>query len=100
MPKINHIEDIKSTLIPLFIEYGITKGAVFGSFARGEETDASDVDLLFSIGTHMPLSRWTQMEDHIQNALGRSVDFVEYGTLSKRVEAEVLMEAIVIYEQT
>jgi predicted nucleotidyltransferase len=47
----------------------------------------------------MPLSEWNRMEERIQNALGRPVDFVEYGTFSKRVESEVLKEAIVLYEQ-
>ena len=93
------IEDIRDLLIPVFMEYGITKSAVFGSFARGEQTENSDVDLLFSINGHMPLSRWDEMESRIQRALGRSVDFVEYGTLSRRIEQEVLKEAVIIYEQ-
>ncbi|MBC7765672.1 MAG: nucleotidyltransferase domain-containing protein [Hyphomonadaceae bacterium] len=93
------IEQIKAIVTPLFIAYGVTKGAVFGSYARGDETESSDVDLLFSIGKSMPLSKWHEMEDEIQKALGKRVDFVEYGTLSKRVEQEVLREAVVIYEQ-
>ncbi|MDR0859324.1 MAG: nucleotidyltransferase domain-containing protein [Oscillospiraceae bacterium] len=93
------IDAIRDSLIPLFIEYGITKSAVFGSFARGEETDSSDVDLLFSINNHMPLSEWNKMEERIQTALGRPVDFIEYGTFPKRLETEILKEAVLLYEQ-
>ncbi len=95
----NNIEQIKEIITPFFIEYGITKSAVFGSYARGEETETSDVDLLFSIGKSMPLSKWNEMENQIQTAIGKRVDFIEYGTLPKRVEQEVLKEAVVIYEQ-
>ena len=95
----NTIEQLKTVLTPYFIRYGITKGAVFGSYARGEENDTSDIDLLFSIGTSMPLGKWDEMENEIQKAVGKKVDFIEYGTLPKRVEQEVLKEAVVIYEQ-
>jgi len=95
----NSIEQIKRDITPLFIEYGVTKGAIFGSYARGEETEDSDVDLLFSIGKSMPLSIWNEMENKIQKAIGKRVDFIEYGSLSRRVEEEVLKEAVVIYEQ-
>ena len=96
---LSNLEQIKATLIPCFIQYGITKGAIFGSYARGEETEKSDVDLLFSIGKSMPLSQWNEMESSIEKALGKKVDFVEFGSLPKRVEQEILKEAIVIYEQ-
>ena len=95
----NNIEQIKTIVTPLFIEYGVTKGAVFGSYARGEQTESSDVDLLFSIGKSMPLSKWNEMENKIQKAIDKRVDFIEYGTLTRRVEQEVLKDAVVIYEQ-
>ena len=47
----------------------------------------------------MSLSKWNEMENQIQTAIGKRVDFIEYGTLPKRVEQEVLKEAVVIYEQ-
>ncbi|MBE3101765.1 MAG: nucleotidyltransferase domain-containing protein [Firmicutes bacterium] len=94
-----NIDEIKSILIQFFIQYGITKGAIFGSYARGEETENSDVDLLFSIGKSMPLNEWNEMENNIQKAIGKKVDFVEFGSLSKRVEQEILKEAVIIYEQ-
>lgn len=94
-----NIDEIKSILIQFFIQYGITKGAIFGSYARGEETENSDVDLLFSIGKSMPLNEWNEMENNIQKAIGKKVDFVEFGSLSKRVEQEILKEAVITYEQ-
>jgi uncharacterized protein len=95
----SNIDKIKLILTPLFIQYGVTKGAIFGSYARGEETENSDIDLLFSIGKSMPLNEWNKMESNIQDAIGKKVDFVEFGSLPKRVELEVLKEAVIIYEQ-
>ena len=47
----------------------------------------------------MHLSEWSEMENKIEKAIGKHVDFIEYGTLPRRVEQEVLKEAVVIYEQ-
>lgn len=94
-----NIDKIKLILLPFFIQYGITKGAIFGSYARGEETENSDVDLLFSIGKSMPLNEWNDMESNIQKAIGEKVDFIEFGSLPKCVEQEILKEAVIIYEQ-
>lgn len=94
-----NIESIKNVLIPIFIQYGITKSAIFGSFARGEQTESSDVDILFSIRNGMPLSQWSEMEEKIESSIGRHVDMIEFGSLPKRVENEILKEAVTIFEQ-
>lgn len=40
------IEEIKNKLEPIFKKYGLKKAAVFGSYARKEAHNNSDVDLL------------------------------------------------------
>jgi UTP:GlnB (protein PII) uridylyltransferase len=38
--------DIRARLIAVLRQHGVRRAGVFGSFARGEQTSASDVDLL------------------------------------------------------
>ena len=40
------IDDIRSALVDIAPAYGISKAYLFGSFARGEQTDDSDIDLV------------------------------------------------------
>lgn len=93
------IEEIKTAIIPLMERHSITRCAIFGSYARGDETERSDIDLLFSIEKHMTLEEWDAMEKEFETTLEKHVDFIEFGTFSKRVEAEVMKEAIMLYEK-
>jgi predicted nucleotidyltransferase len=40
------IDDIRTKVKPIAEDYGINKLALFGSYARGEATDESDMDFL------------------------------------------------------
>ena len=40
------IEDIKKRVIPIVIKYGINTFSLFGSYARGEATEDSDLDFV------------------------------------------------------
>ncbi|MEW5941131.1 MAG: nucleotidyltransferase domain-containing protein [Chloroflexota bacterium] len=42
----NIVDDIKSRLTPLFQKHHIQKAILFGSFARGEQSRRSDIDLI------------------------------------------------------
>ena len=40
-------EDIQNNIRPFIDEYGIKKVGIFGSYARGQAKETSDIDLLF-----------------------------------------------------
>ena len=44
------IEEIKNTAIPIVEEYGVVRLSIFGSYARGEANDDSDLDFLIDKG--------------------------------------------------
>lgn len=48
MGKIYTIDEIRTLVKPIAERYGIEKVLLFGSYARGEATESSDVDLLIS----------------------------------------------------
>ena len=62
----------------------VLKAWLFGSFARGEETLDSDVDILVRFDrTTSPIGLLAYMRMHreLEERLGRKVDLVEEGTL-------------------
>ena len=59
----------KSTL------YGIAKMGIFGSVARNEQTEDSDVDVYVEM-TKPDLFNMVHIKEDLQNLLGKSVDIV------------------------
>lgn len=84
----------------LFSKQPIEKAWIFESFARGEDTQESDVDILvrYTPGTALGLFGICEMIDKLENLLGRKVDLVEEGTLYPRVAKRVETEKIQVYE--
>ncbi len=59
---------------------------MFGSAARGEDTDASDIDLLVRFSPGSSLFDLLHLSDELERILGRRVDVVSEGGLKARDE--------------
>lgn len=66
---------------------------VFGSVARGEATEASDVDLLVAFGPDRSLLDQVHLIVDLEKLLGRRVDVVAEGGLLQR-DQHILAEAV------
>lgn len=76
--------------------YGIVRIGVFGSFVYGEQTDASDVDLL----VEMPKPGgflFVEAAQYVEDLLGRDVDFIEPHALHPRMRDRVFREAVYVW---
>jgi len=76
-------EAMTQTIAEYFKTQPVLKAWLFGSFARGEETPDSDVDILVEFDHHTPIGLfgYARMHRELQDSLGRRVDLVEEGTL-------------------
>ena len=73
---------------------------MFGSFARGEETPLSDVDLLVQYDEDgISLLKHAAMICDLEKLLDRDVDLVEDGTLRSRIKEYVNQDRKLIYER-
>ncbi len=79
----------------------IQRAWIFGSFARGEETQLSDVDLLvqYDENARISLLKHAAMICELEKLLDRPVDIVEDGTLRPRVKESVNRDRRLIYER-
>lgn len=48
-------EEIRRRITPVAVRYRLKAGYLFGSYARGEATDESDIDLLIDTETIPPI---------------------------------------------
>ncbi|MGB2934236.1 MAG: nucleotidyltransferase domain-containing protein [Nostocoides sp.] len=67
---------------------------VFGSVARGEDDERSDVDLLFVMGRPLSLMELGRLEDDVSAAIGVPVDLVPEGSLRPALRDRALTEAV------
>ena len=78
----------------------VLKAWLFGSFARGEETELSDVDILVILddSQHIGLKFFGMYED-LKALLGRNVDLVTARSLAPYARKSVDHDKILIYER-
>ena len=74
--------------------YPIRSMGVFGSYARGEQREDSDVDVLVELGDGMDLIAYAGLQLELSDALGVSVDLVEREALRPRLAPHVLSEVV------
>ena len=79
----------------------VVKAWLFGSFARGEERDDSDVDILVKFDHSLPIGlfAYVRMHRELEEKLGRKVDLVEEGTLRPAAQLTANRDLKVVYER-
>ena len=86
-------------LVELCERNDIRRLRVFGSFARGDESDASDVDLIADFAERKSLLDLVRIEREFAERLGRNVDLLTEAALSPYLRDRVLQESRLVYER-
>ena len=79
-------------------ERGLSRIGVFGSFALGEQTPESDVDLLVEFSNKPSGFAYMEPPDFAEAILGREVDWIEPHLLRPRLRDRVLREVVYVWE--
>lgn len=73
--------------------FSVSRIGIFGSVARGEQTEASDIDILVEFSRPIGFFTFLELEEFLSRNLGASVDLVTPDALKpvirERVTAEV-----------
>lgn len=86
----------------LAAEYGVKRIGLFGSYARGEPTEASDIDLIVEF--ERPIGfRFVELAEYLEKVLGREVDWVTKHAVERSQNwlrrKEILSTASVIFDK-
>ena len=76
-------------LTAILKNYGVTDVSVFGSFGRGDAGPKSDLDLLVTYKPGTTLFDAANLQDELEQILGRRVDLVSRKYLSKRLASRI-----------
>lgn len=83
----------KDRLEAILQSHGVTKVSVFGSFARGDANPDSDLDLLVRYRAGTSLFDVIDLQNELEQALGRKVDIVSEKyirpRLAKRIKQDI-----------
>ena len=69
---------------------------LFGSYAKGEQKEKSDLDILVDFYEPISLFRFIELEDFLSQQLGVKVDLVMKDALKSRIKDSILKEAIYV----
>ena len=89
------------TIAEYFKTQPVLKAWLFGSYARGEETPLSDVDILVNLDHSQPVGlKFFGIWNDLERLLDRKVDLVEEGELLPFAEKSANRDKRLIYERT
>ena len=94
------IYEMSSKMANYFKTQPVLKAWIFGSFARGEETSESDVDILVALDYSQPIGmKFFGMYEDLKELLGRNVDLVTDRSLASFARKSVERDKTLIYER-
>ncbi|TCN49719.1 hypothetical protein EV641_1141 [Rhodococcus sp. SMB37] len=88
------IEAATPILKTLAADYGYTRLAVFGSVARHEAREDSDIDLIVETPDKTSSFGFIRFKQLIEHILGREIDLIDYGGLKPRLDDDIRREAM------
>ncbi|MCC6023470.1 MAG: nucleotidyltransferase family protein [Thaumarchaeota archaeon] len=86
------LERLREKVAPILRRLGVRRASVFGSLARGEGDEESDVDLLVELEPGRSLLDLAELKVELEEVLGRRVDVITYDSLHPLLRERVLRE--------
>ncbi|HEY4514588.1 MAG TPA: nucleotidyltransferase family protein [Candidatus Paceibacterota bacterium] len=90
-------EEISKKIVPILKSAGAKRASLFGSYARGDQTSESDVDILIEPPEGMTLFDMAGLVNDLEDVLGLRVDLLTYGAMHPRLEPYISKDAIIIF---
>jgi predicted nucleotidyltransferase len=88
------VEAHREEILELAARHGASDVRVFGSLARGEGAEGSDLDLLVTLEEKRSLLDIVGLKQDLEDLLHRPVDVVTEPALSPYIRSRVLAEAM------
>ncbi|MEI8361006.1 MAG: nucleotidyltransferase family protein [bacterium] len=93
------IKEIKHQITPILKKSGVVRSALFGSYARGEATSKSDVDLIIEMKKPQGIFFTIGLKLDLEEKLKKKVDLLTPGAINHRLKKYINKDVIEIYNQ-
>ena len=91
------IDELKEIISPIAEKYHISKVYLFGSFARGDYNEQSDVDLRIEKGELRGMFALCGFYTEVAEALQMKVDILTTGSLDDNFLREIEKDEVMLY---
>ena len=101
MKKDYSVNEIRDILRPVFESAPVYSAILFGSYAKGQATEKSDIDIVIdSHGELLNINFYGVLED-ITQALGKPVDLIEMSEIRPEspIKDVLMNEGVVLYDR-
>jgi predicted nucleotidyltransferase len=85
---------LKQLLPSLKQNFKVKSIGIFGSYAREEQTEKSDIDLLVEFEAPVGFFKFIELEDYLSEKLGVKVDLVTPDALKPLIKPQIMEEAV------
>ncbi len=92
----NQIDDYKQTIVPILIKNDVDKAGIFGSFARNEAREDSDIDILVHFKNRKSLFDLARLELELEKESQRKIEVITYDSISPLIKERILKEEVKI----
>ncbi|MBF0550200.1 MAG: nucleotidyltransferase family protein [Deltaproteobacteria bacterium] len=91
------LEEITRKAVPILKKNDVVRAGIFGSFARHEEREDSDVDFLIDFGqASKTLFDLVDLQDQLEKELNRKIHLAFYDYLKPRIRQQILDDEVPI----
>ena len=91
------IEEIKYKASEIAKQYGVERLYLFGSYARGDNNEDSDIDFRIDKGRIRGLFQLCGFINSLQDSLGKEIDVLTTQSLDKKFLDHIAKEEILLY---
>jgi predicted nucleotidyltransferase len=96
--RVYNVKEIANIIAPIAKAYGVGRLSLFGSYARGEATKESDIDLrIVSDGSLRGLFKLAAFHRELEEQLSTHVDVLPTDALSDDFLNDIKEEEVIVY---
>ena len=97
--KVYSLDEIRSIAAPIAEQYGVAAMYLFGSYARGEATAASDLDFRIERGRIRSLFELSAMYNDLSEGFQKNLDLLKSQNIEPEFLAAIRPEEVLVYAQ-
>lgn len=90
------LEELKRLVVPVFKRNDVVHAGIFGSAARDEMKESSDIDILVKFKGRKSLLDLAGLEIELEGILGRKTDVLTYDSIHPLLRERILKEEVKI----
>lgn len=97
--KVYTLDEIKAIATPIASRHGVAAMYLFGSYARGEATPASDLDFRIEKGNVRSLLQFASLQLDLEEGFSKELDVLTTQMLTPDFLNKIRSEEVLIYAQ-